>query len=73
MGSLIVSGGSGKFKIYRSSQSTVRYHYDDEQSAEPQCTLNEIVDLGYNAPGVKLNTLLNTLGGICSDFCYIYV
>jgi len=33
-------------------------------------TLDDLVDLGLNAPPVELGSLLDTLDG---DFCYIYV
>ncbi|KAH7348468.1 hypothetical protein BKA65DRAFT_261082 [Rhexocercosporidium sp. MPI-PUGE-AT-0058] len=36
-------------------------------------TLNDDVDLGLIAPPVKLGSLLNTMGGLGGEFCYIYV
>lgn len=36
-------------------------------------TLDDDVDLGYIAPAVKLGSLLNTMGGLGGEFCYIYV
>ncbi len=36
-------------------------------------TLDDDVDLGYIAPAVKLGSLLDTLGGLGGEFCYIYV
>lgn len=36
-------------------------------------TLSDVIDLGYNAPGVQLGAVLNTLGGLGGEFCYIYV
>ncbi|KAH7412780.1 hypothetical protein BKA64DRAFT_337575 [Cadophora sp. MPI-SDFR-AT-0126] len=36
-------------------------------------TLNDDVDLGIVAPAVKLGSLLDTMGGLGGEFCYIYV
>jgi tyrosinase len=36
-------------------------------------TLDDDVDLGYIAPAVKLGSLLDTMGGLDGEFCYIYV
>ncbi|KAH9214621.1 hypothetical protein DL95DRAFT_435895 [Leptodontidium sp. 2 PMI_412] len=36
-------------------------------------TLNDDVDLGLIAPPVKLGSLLDTMGGLGGEFCYVYV
>lgn len=36
-------------------------------------TLDDDVDLGVLAPAVKLGSLLDTMGGLDGEFCYIYV
>lgn len=36
-------------------------------------TLDDDVDLGIVAPAVKLGSLLDTMGGLGGEFCYVYV
>lgn len=36
-------------------------------------TLKDDVDLGIVAPAVKLGSLLDTMGGLGGEFCYVYV
>ena len=36
-------------------------------------TLEDLQDIGYNAGPVPLKDLMNTLGGLNGELCYIYV
>ncbi|EPE34212.1 Di-copper centre-containing [Glarea lozoyensis ATCC 20868] len=36
-------------------------------------TVDDVVGLGVNAKGVRLGELLNTMGGLGREFCYVYV
>ena len=36
-------------------------------------TRDDVVELGVNAPGVRLGDLQSTMGGLGGELCYVYV
>ncbi|KAK7549445.1 hypothetical protein IWX46DRAFT_619545 [Phyllosticta citricarpa] len=41
-------------------------------ASAPDTTLDDLIDLGYNAPAIPLRKAMSTLGGAGGPFCYIY-
>ncbi|KAK8216305.1 tyrosinase [Phyllosticta capitalensis] len=41
-------------------------------ASAPDTTLDDMIDLGFNAPAISLRKAMSTLGGAGGPFCYIY-
>lgn len=41
-------------------------------ASAPNTTLDDMIDLGFNAPAISLRKAMSTLGGAGGPFCYIY-
>lgn len=49
------------------------HNHGRRQTTQPKNALDSVIDLGWTAPGVRLEEMNDQLGGLGGDMCYIYV
>ncbi|KAK4639912.1 hypothetical protein QC761_700690 [Podospora bellae-mahoneyi] len=49
------------------------HNHGRRQTTQPKNALDSVIDLGWTAPGVRLEEMNDQLGGLGGEMCYIYV